>query len=234
MNRRLRKSLVFFTLLTVIVLSTIFILPSMLFAQPSAWMDLDLGANEMDPTFTLHALDCSGYLAQFELFYEGKGIIGQLADVRNVPIDSNNWQFVIDKSYWPGYQMSEWPGLYTANYWITDKSINFVTSGGSVEFRIKGNGHQESEEPQPWVRNHEMQCWQVWINQDNAFEFVFVWEYANNNHVQIFDMAGNLVFATDMQKGNAHFVAALPDGMYTVKTFHEAGYILQEFVIGKP
>ncbi len=98
-----------------------------------------------------------------------------------------------------------------------------------------GSGGEKAEvEEEVWVRDREMQCWQVWINQDNAFEFVFVWEYYNNNHVQIFDMAGNLVFATDMQKGNARFVAALPDGMYMVKTFHEAGHILQEFVIGKP
>ena len=104
-----------------------------------------------------------------------------------------------------------------------------------LEDTVDNGGNDEEEvEEEIWVRNHEMQCWQVWINQDNAFEFVFVWEYANNNHVQIFDMAGNLVFETDMQKGNAHFVAPLPDGMYTVKTFHEAGHILQEFIIGKP
>jgi hypothetical protein len=93
---------------------------------------------------------------------------------------------------------------------------------------------QQAEEPQVWVRDREMQCWQVWINDDNAFEFVFVWEYANNNHVQIYDMAGNLVWEIDFPKGQAHFTADLPDGMYTVKTFHEAGHILQEFVIGKP
>jgi hypothetical protein len=37
-----------------------------------------------------------------------------------------------------------------------------------------------------------------------------------------------------MEKGNAHFIADLPDGMYKVQTFHEYGHILQEFEIGKP
>jgi|GEM_PF-1568162 len=114
---------------------------------------------------------------------------------------------------------------------------NDIRNGFIIEYEIchetKG-GSEETAEPELWTRDHEMQCWQVWINEQNQFEFVFVWEYANNNHVQIFDMAGNLVFETDMQKGNARFVAELPDGMYTVKTFHEAGHILQEFVIGKP
>lgn len=90
------------------------------------------------------------------------------------------------------------------------------------------------QEESVWVRNHPMTCYQVWINEDNAFEFVFWWEYLNNNHVQIFDASGNLAWEIDFKKGNPHFVAELPDGMYTVKTFHEAGHILQEFVIGKP
>ncbi|MCJ7472988.1 MAG: T9SS type A sorting domain-containing protein [Actinobacteria bacterium] len=93
---------------------------------------------------------------------------------------------------------------------------------------------ETTETEDVWVRNHEMTCYQVWINEDNNFEFVFWWEYANNNHVQIYDMAGNLVWETDFSKGQSHFVAELPDGMYTVKTFHEYGHILQEFVIGKP
>ena len=119
-----------------------------------------------------------------------------------------------------GQVINDW--IYYLDFTLTEKPKTSESSSS------------KEQEAEIWVRNHEMQCWQVWINDDNAFEFVFVWEYANNNHVQIIDMAGNLVFETDMQKGNAHFVAPLPDGMYTVKTFHEAGHILQEFVIGKP
>ena len=88
---------------------------------------------------------------------------------------------------------------------------------------------------EPWVRDVDMTCYQVWVNEDNNFEFVFWWEYANNNWVKIYDMAGNEVFSIDMQKGDAQFEADLPDGMYTVKTFHDdIATPLQEFVIGKP
>ena len=91
------------------------------------------------------------------------------------------------------------------------------------------------QEPAPWIRDRQMTCYQVWINEDNNFEFVFWWEYANNNWVKIYDMAGNEVFLIDMEKGNARFEADLPDGMYTVKTFHDGFETpIQEFVIGKP
>jgi len=95
---------------------------------------------------------------------------------------------------------------------------------------------EEVEEPveKVWERNHEMECFKIWVNEDNNFEFVFWWEYLNNNHVQIFDMEGNLVWETDFKKGESQFEACLPDGTYAVKTFHEYGHILQEFVIGKP
>jgi len=118
---------------------------------------------------------------------------------------------------------------FTGDWWRGDGSGPLGWDGT----RVKSKDNKVAE-PQPWVRDHQMQCWQVWINQDNAFEFVFVWEYYNNNWVKIYDMAGNEVFSIDMPKGGAHFTADLPDGMYNVKTFHEYGHILQEFVIGKP
>ena len=94
---------------------------------------------------------------------------------------------------------------------------------------------EAADEPIPWVRDHEMTCYQVWINEDNEFEFVFWWEYANNNWVKIYDMAGNEVFSIDMPYGAANFIADLPDGMYTVKTFHNGFETpIQEFLIGKP
>jgi len=101
----------------------------------------------------------------------------------------------------------------------------------------KGSSEEEEEEaaePAIWERNHEFQCWQVWVNEQNQFEFVFVWEYANNNHVQILDKEGNIVFYTDLPKGDCHFTADLPDGTYTVQNYHEAGHILREFTISKP
>jgi len=84
------------------------------------------------------------------------------------------------------------------------------------------------------VRTHDKTCWQIYVNEEGNFEFVFWWEYWNNNWVKIYDMNGNEVFSIDMPYGGATFAADLPDGIYTVKTFHSKGDILQEFVIGKP
>jgi len=85
-----------------------------------------------------------------------------------------------------------------------------------------------------WIRDRDMTCFQVWVNADNNFEFVFWWEYKNNNWVKIYDMEGNEVFFIDMPYGAANFEANLPDGIYTVKTFHD-GFEdpIQEFIIGK-
>jgi len=53
--------------------------------------------------------------------------------------------------------------------------------------------------------------------------------------VKIYDLAGNEVFLIDMPYGNARFEADLPNGFYTVKTFHNGfGTPIQEFLIGKP
>lgn len=84
------------------------------------------------------------------------------------------------------------------------------------------------------VRTHPMTCWQIYINEEGNFEFIFWWEYANNNWVSIYDSQGNLVYIEDFPYGEPVVEVDLPDGMYAVKTFHEEGKILQEFVIGKP
>jgi hypothetical protein len=123
---------------------------------------------------------------------------------------------------------------------ICNTTSDFTLSGNTTRtvyfdnIKITKSKPLSESEEEGWVRDREMKCFQVWINEDNNFEFVFWWVYANNNHVQIYDMAGNLVWETDFEKDEPHFEVNLPDGMYTVKTFHEAGHILQEFVIGKP
>ncbi len=99
----------------------------------------------------------------------------------------------------------------------------------------RGTQSTAESEPEPWIRgDQKMVCYQAWINSDNAFEFVFWYEYADNNWVRIYDMNGNMVYEVDMPYGDAHFTADLPDGMYTVKTFHDQPEPLQEFIIGKP
>ena len=90
------------------------------------------------------------------------------------------------------------------------------------------------EKISPPVRTHEMPCWQINITEDNKFELVFWYEYENNNWITIYDKDGNLVYRKDFPYGQPTVIIDLPDGTYTVKTFHEEGKILQEFVIGKP
>ena len=83
------------------------------------------------------------------------------------------------------------------------------------------------------VRVNDMTCYQVSLTEDNKFELVFWYEYANNNWVTVFDTNGNLVYRKDFSYGHPTVVVDLPNGTYTVKTFHEEGKILQEFTIGK-
>jgi hypothetical protein len=136
---------------------------------------------------------------------------------------------------WKSDHGSEIPDFDEIGIWVQtyDGCVVYIDNI-SLEAPKAPSSTQQEEEPQVWVRDHEMECFKVWVNEDNNFEFVFWWEYKDNNHVQIFNMDGILVWETDFEKGEPHFIAELPDGMYTVKTFHEAGHILQEFVIGKP
>ena len=137
--------------------------------------------------------------------------------------------------WWNG---SSW--ITCSNYTVDSAGNVTVTITGSTTpslsdltgtvFSVSGNMATVSV-----VRRHEMTCYQVWINADNNFEFVFWWEYHDNNWVKIYDNNGAEVFTVDMKKGNARFEADLPDGMYTAKTFHDGlENPIQEFIIGKP
>jgi hypothetical protein len=90
-------------------------------------------------------------------------------------------------------------------------------------------------EPEPWVRgDRDMVCYQVWVNDNGCFEFVFWYEYKDNNLVKIYDTKGNEVFSIDMPYGKASFEACLANGTYMVKTFHnDMSEPLQEFLIAK-
>jgi len=91
-----------------------------------------------------------------------------------------------------------------------------------------------SEEEPVWVRTMPMTCWQVFINEDNMFEFIFWYPYKNNNWVRIYDMEDNLVAEIEVLLNNPHIVVDLPDGMYTVRTYWQSPDPIQEFIIGKP
>jgi len=48
-------------------------------------------------------------------------------------------------------------------------------------------------------------------------------------------MENKLVYELDFPNGTPRFEVDLPDGMYTVKTFHDNFETpIQEFIIGKP
>ena len=85
------------------------------------------------------------------------------------------------------------------------------------------------------IREGELECKTVWINEDNNFEFIFDRYYGSNNWVKIYDMDGELVWEIDFAYGDNRFEVDLPDGMYMVKTFHDdMDTPIQEFLIGKP
>ena len=133
-------------------------------------------------------------------------------------------------------------GTFTINAFLFD-SEDTLQSARSITFQheqdvgivnVASSSVVLTPEEVIWIRDRDMTCYQVWINENNNFEFVFFWEYKNNSWVMIYDMAGNEVFSIDMEYGKARFEADLPDSMHNVKTFHEEGKILQEFIIRKP
>lgn len=233
-------------------------IPATIFADPEAGgsMDVHPGASGCTTTIKLHAWDAEGTpvlvwvfkfdgsweeLLEIGMSTEGKGVLqyliyGTLPD-DDFPSDPEGF-FVIDSDDWyKNIHLKLNSGHYIAVLVpITDGEDGGISPENFIieEFNVSGSCNDE-EVIIPWVRNVEMTCYQVWVTEDNNFEFVFWWEYENNNWVKIYDIEGNEVFSIDMEKGNARFVADLPDGFYTVKTFHD-GFEkpIQEFIIGKP
>ena len=64
-------------------------------------------------------------------------------------------------------------------------------------------------------------CLQVWINENNNFQFIFWYPYKDKNWARIYDMEGNMVFEVDLPEYNPNLIVGLPEGMYMVKTFHD-------------
>jgi len=132
------------------------------------------------------------------------------------------------------------PRWWNGSTWI--KCSNYtIDSAGNVTVIITNSttpslsdltGTVFAVAPGP-VRTHEMTCWQIYVNEEGNFEFIFWWEYGSSNWVSIYDSQENLVYIEDFPKGEPIVEVDLPDGFYTVKTFHEEGNILQEFIIGK-
>ena len=78
-----------------------------------------------------------------------------------------------------------------------------------------------------------MTCWNVWINEEGDFQFIFWYPYKDKNFVRIYDMEDNMVFETDLPYHDPNLIVDLPDGYYWVRTYH-GEEMIQEFLIGKP
>jgi hypothetical protein len=117
-------------------------------------------------------------------------------------------------------------GIITVNLAEKEFTINTCSTNNPTQV--------ESTVGTTWKRTIPMTCYQVWVNDNGCFEFVFWYEYKDNNLVKIYDTKGNEVFSIDMPYGKASFEACLANGTYMVKTFHnDMGEPLQEFLIAK-
>jgi len=119
----------------------------------------------------------------------------------------------------------EWNGIGT-------NSITITELDEIIDIEKIGFWYDCCPKPEP-VRTHPLTCWQVWINEDGNFQFIFWYLYKDNNWVRIYDMEDNLVFETDLPIDDPNLIVELPDGFYMVRTFHH-DKPLQEFLIGKP
>ncbi|MFC2145078.1 T9SS type A sorting domain-containing protein [Actinomycetota bacterium] len=251
MKRIIRKSLIFFALLVVIMLSSVFLLPSMLFADTYIF---DAIGDDNYPGVSV----TTGDSVLFHFDVSGVSLSSITSAILAIEGWDVNYPSEIDEVYFEGHDLGPMStpspgGTWAFSYFTIDPSwikngrndarIDASIDGGfwtmaarNATLTIEGKKKKAAvEEEKVWVRDVDMTCYQVWINEDNNFEFVFWYEYENNNWVKIYDMAGIEVFSIDMPNGAANFEAVLPDGMYTVKTFHNGMETpIQEFIIGKP
>ena len=155
--------------------------------------------------------------------------------------------FFIDSSPWStSVQVALQAGHYIAVVVPFIPDSTSVTDGYSVtqgteqsddgginpeNFLIKEFNVSDGEVP--WVRTMDMTCYRVWINENGNFQFIFWYPYRDNNWVRIYDASGKLVFEIDMPYDDPNLIVSLPDGVYTVKTFHDHPEPLQTFIIGK-
>ena len=155
-----------------------------------------------------------GYLR----WYFGLYLSGSLvdwADTTTTSLPLNGW------THWSS-QLSDWYGSELPDFdqiriWV---QAVYNSVGYFDNIKLEPPTTQNPAEP-VWIRDREMTCKQIWINEDNKFQFSFIYPYRDNNWVKIYDMSGKLVYEVDMPLDNPNIIVDLPDGMYTVKTFHD-------------
>jgi hypothetical protein len=147
-------------------------------------------------------------------------------------------------SYYPARKMSDFSQVYQiflrANSGSSIFYVDNIFLGLGDPLSEPDEGKNDAadntyQKEDIWVRNTEMTCKNVWINDSGDFQFSFIYPYADNNWVRIYDMAGKMVYEVDMPYDNPNIIVDLPNGMYTVKTFNvDPANPIQTFVIGKP
>ena len=256
-----KKILVFFTIIIALVFA-LTMLPSAAFAdgeEGGGEMFVYPGAAGQITTVRIHAWNATGtpvllWVFKFDGTWEELLAIGESSEGRDV------LQYLVygtlptgDSGEDPFDESSEGLFMIDSDEWTKDVGL---TLGAGHYFAVvvpiinEGEGDDGGINPenflikefnvynvavaQKWVRgNLKMTCQSVWVNQEDNFEMIFWWPYANNNWVKIFDMKGNLVYSINMPYDNPHLEVSLPDGMYTVRTYHDLPEPLQEFIIGK-
>jgi len=138
---------------------------------------------------------------------------------------------VYDMSVTSGNKDEILASIGNADNW--DGSNNPVELPPEGSFKIEENKAAASPGPVAWIRTMPMTCRQVWVNEDNNFQFIFWYPYKDKNYIRIYDMEANMVFEVDLPRHDPNFIVDLPDGFYIVRTYHDQD-MLQEFLIGKP
>jgi hypothetical protein len=256
----MKKRLTLLSILTIIFISVFFLFPVQIFAQPpgpptgdpgEGFVHLSVHAGEPgeDTKFTLkfdEPLISTAIIDNIELewffaIFDYSGSTEDFIDLgkgmdKYMIWGTEGFVFPPDKIM-INRELSEdhyfavleaFPGTDGGAQSIAQFPIEELSNWDIVKFSVK------EEQEEEFIRTHPLTCYQVWVNEDGNFEFVFWWEYRDNNWVKIYDMSGKEVFSIDMPYGDAHFVANLPNGMYTVKTFNDdMSTPIQTFVIGK-
>jgi hypothetical protein len=205
------------------------------------WQSIETGNNNLELSFDVFRKN-PGYdnesfiVAGFNLYkdavYLGYAQYNYEAAINNFPL--NVWSggsFSIAHA-WKNFDGENNGGDLPDFDWI--KVWVNVDYGGEAYFDNIMLTSSDDDKEEVWVRTQEMTCKQVWVNEDNKFQFSFIYPYRDNNWVRIYDMAGIMVYEVDMPYDNPNIIVDLPDGTYTVKTFHDQIAPIQEFVIGKP
>ena len=226
-NSKTLKLLIF--LILILLLSIFFIFPTQIAANGDSYgKELVVGAPEAITTMRFYGAGYGGYWKGLDY-----GKVGIVMPIISHWVTSTSWDIKFEENlpagdYFYRIAIQQWDE--SGDDWVLiDEIIDeiyYFTVGASLQ--------QDLAAEPIWIRDTEMKCKVVWINEDNMFQFSFIYPYADNNWVKIYDMSGKEVFSIDMPYDNPNIIVDLPDGMYTVKTFNDQPEPIQEFVIGKP